>query len=274
VIVGYDDPCDRPYGPTNPDYEGDAVNEIPREDLPMVVLDPAAATPTSMLLLAVQRGASIEQMQQLMDLQERHERNEARKAYFAAITEFKKNAPVVLKDKANTQYKSRYSSIGEWVEKITPALSAHGLTARWELDQTGPAIKITCVLTHALGHSESSTMSGPPDKSGAKNPLQEIKSTVTYLEIATLQAITGLASKEGALDDDGSLGKTMQMDENVKLGYLAKIAALADLKSADVLWATIADECTKAGDVPAYDELKAAMAAQRKALKKAEPATI
>jgi hypothetical protein len=34
-----------------------------------------------------------------------------------------------------------------------------------------------------------------------------------------------------------------------------------------VLWQEIATEGTKVGDVPAYDELKAAMAAKRKSLK-------
>jgi hypothetical protein len=48
------------------------------------------------------------------------------------------------------------------------------------------------------------------------------------------------------------------MDERVKADYIEmQINALADMKAAEVLWATIADECTKVGDVPAYDELKA-----------------
>jgi hypothetical protein len=45
-------------------------------------------------------------------------------------------------------------------------------------------------------------LSSPPDTSGAKNPLQQIKSAITYLEGATFQAITGIVASDE--DDDGN----------------------------------------------------------------------
>ena len=62
------------------------------------------------------------------------------------------------------------------------------------------------------------------------------------------------------------------MNPEVRAGYETAINALTDMKAAEVLWATIATECTRVGDVPAYDELKAAMAAKRKTLKKSDGA--
>ncbi len=51
------------------------------------------ATPYSILQLAIEKGASIDQLEKLMALQERHEANESRKAYVAAMAAFKKNPP-------------------------------------------------------------------------------------------------------------------------------------------------------------------------------------
>ena len=56
-------------------------------------------------------------------------------------------------------------------------------------------------VTHIKGHSEDTTLSGPPDDSGRKNNIQQIASTVSYLERYTLFALLGLASQD--MDDDG-----------------------------------------------------------------------
>ena len=47
-------------------------------------------------------------------------------------------------------------------------------------------------------------MKGPPDTSGSKNTLQQIKSTITYLEVSTYQAVTGVVAEDSNLDDDGN----------------------------------------------------------------------
>ena len=56
-------------------------------------------------------------------------------------------------------------------------------------------------MTHLEGHSEKTFLRGQHDKSGGKNAIQAICSTVTYLERYTLFAITGLAAMDQ--DDDG-----------------------------------------------------------------------
>lgn len=166
---------------------------------------PKNATPLQLIQAAYQDRAPVEYMKELMALQERYEANEARKAYNEAIAAFKANPPRVTKDKVNKQYDSRYTSIGNLVNTVNTELSKYDLNVRWDIDQSVQGvIKVTCILSHAMGHSEQTSLSAPPDTSGQKNPIQQIKSTVTYLEIATYQAITGIASDEANLDDDGN----------------------------------------------------------------------
>ena len=162
----------------------------------------AGITPMAMLASAVEQGHDLEKIEKLMELESRWKADQAREAYYVALAEFKKVGVTVTKDKHNAQYNSKYTGIGNLVNTVSEAMAPFGLNARWEIDQTG-GIKVTCILSHTLGHSESVPMSGPPDESGKKNPLQQIKSTVTYLESATFQAVTGVVSSDAA-DNDGN----------------------------------------------------------------------
>ena len=223
-------------------------------------------TPMSMLQLALSKGASIEQMQQLMDLQERHERNEARKAFVIALAKFKANPPEIIKNIKVAFGTTKYAHAGldQASEKIGAALAGVGISHTWDIQQA-EKIKVTCILTHILGHSERVSMEGMADTSGSKNPLQAIASAISFMQRYTLFMASGVAPKNA--DDDGRGGvNTHEMDPRAKADFAAAIDALADKKSAETLWAKIADACTKSGDVNAYAELKTLMTAKVKKL--------
>jgi hypothetical protein len=189
----------------------------------------AAMTPMEMLNAAIERGADLDTLERLMDLNDRWEKSQAKKAYIEAKAAFKANAPRILKDKENKQYNSRYASIGNVVEKANEALSKHGLDASWDFEQ-GERIKVTCTLRHLLGHAESVSLSAPPDNSGAKNPLQQIKSTLTYLKLATFEAVTGIATQEGNLDDDGNASGE---DQTISEEQVTELVDIAEAVGAD-----------------------------------------
>lgn len=161
------------------------------------------SSPAEMIRLAVSGGADLEKLEKLLGIQERWEANEARKAFHQAMADFKSHSPRITKDKKNNQYNSMYTTLGNLVNTVNPELSKNGLSASWDIKQNG-TISVTCRITHKLGHSECSTASAPADVSGSKNAIQQIKSTVTYLKAVTFEAITGLASSDANLDDDGA----------------------------------------------------------------------
>lgn len=161
-------------------------------------------TPVQMIMAAITGHADLDKIEKLLTLQERWEANEARKAYHKAMAEFKANPPKINKDKqvgySTNAGKVGYShaSLGNVTEKISSELSKYGLSASWTTDQTDK-ISVTCHITHSLGHSERTTLSANADKTGSKNEIQAVGSTITYLERYTLLALTGLATYE---DDD------------------------------------------------------------------------
>lgn len=167
-----------------------------------------AASPMNMMLHAMDRGASLEQVEKMMALQERWEANEARKAYNTAFAQFKAEAVRIIKNREVTDGPLRgkaYAELHAVVDALTPALSRHGLSASWKLTKDEPQwMEVTCTLRHVQGHEESVSMGGPPDAGGAKNAIQARASTKSYLERYTLKAICGVA--EGGDDDDGNGG--------------------------------------------------------------------
>lgn len=177
---------------------------------PVVTLPPAVAavmTPMELLSIAIQKGADLAQMEKLMDLQERWERNEARKAFYAALAAFKAAPPTITKNKtvdfSTSKGRTTYdhATLDEVALKIGAALAPHGLSFRWEPSQAQGRIRVTCYLQHVLGHTESVFLEGPADDSGNKNAIQQVGSTVTYLQRYTLLSITGMAVQDQ--DDDG-----------------------------------------------------------------------
>jgi len=166
--------------------------------------------------LAIEQKSDLVTIEKFMDLRERWEKNEARKQFHIAMSAFKASLPTVVKDKTNLQYKSKYASEDALINTINPELSKHGLSATFEFPSNqSDKITVICHITHAKGHRESVSLSGPVDVSGAKNPLQQIKSTATYLRKATFEAALGIASSENDADDDGN-GATAYVSDKQK----------------------------------------------------------
>ncbi len=177
-------------------------NEIQKTESPLM----AAAA----LVQQADGKIDVDKLEALLKVQLQWEANEAKKAYVVAMAAFKENPPEILKDKT-VNYKTqkgvtnyKHATLYNVTTKINQELSKHGLTASWVTSQENGSIKVTCKITHVMGHSEETCLSAPPDNTGSKNAIQAIASTVTYLERYTLLALTGLATADQ--DDDGKAG--------------------------------------------------------------------
>lgn len=215
-----------------------------------------AATPMSMLAVAVQRGMDAATIQGLMDLQDRFEAKEALKAFNVAFSAFKAEAVQIIKNKTvdtGPLTGKKYAELFAVVNAITPALSKHGLSAAWKLTKDEKEwIEVTCTIKHILGHSESVSMGGPPDAGGAKSAIQARASTVSYLERYTLKAICGVSEQND--DTDGSKAEGMS-DET--LDHFTKLIQEQTTKdAAKEKWKTAAKECGRLNDLASSEKLK------------------
>ena len=208
------------------------------------ILQQSAALPSQprstmdMVSAAVAQGASIELVERLMALHKEFEADEARKAFFDAKASFKKDAPDILRDMKNTQFSSKYTSLGHLVGTVNIVLARHGLDASWDIAQGDKGeITVTCILTHLAGHQERVAIKSLPDTSGgsSKNPIQQVKSAITYLRGATFEAVTGIATKSSLVnaDDDanGAYGReTLNKAQVMELRALAEKTGVSDAR--------------------------------------------
>lgn len=171
----------------------------------------ADTTPTGMLARAVSAGASIEVLEKLMALQERWEANQARKAFDEAVSCAKAEIPPIQRN-ATGHNSKKYADFSAIAKIVDPVLSKYGLSYRFRTVQN-ERINVTCILAHKSGHSEETTLAGPPDSTGSKNAIQAIGSTLTYLQRYSLVQMLGLAASD---DDDGNLAGALINEDEIK----------------------------------------------------------
>jgi hypothetical protein len=194
-------------------------------------------SPAGMMLTLLSKGASLADVSQMMDLQERWEKREAEKAYNAAFAAFtgekvtvmkRKRVEFTTRDGDTTSYK--HAELADVTDAVDGPLGKHGFGYSWKTRQDKEGITVTCTLKHALGHSEQVSLTAPPDTSGKKNAIQQISSTITYLERTTLKLVTGVSEKGEDNDGADAGGGRSEWLANW-LDRIAKARDVGDLRS-------------------------------------------
>lgn len=199
---------------------------------------PAAVTPMDMIDRALVAGADPSTLEKLLALQERWEANQGRKAFDEAMAAAKAEIPTIRKNrvvdftsqKGRTHYK--HEDLAEIARTVNPILGKHGLSYRFRTRaEPNEPVSVTCIVTHRLGYFEENTLTGPRDDSGNKNSLQQVGSTLTYLQRMTLKAALGLAAAE---DDDARAAGQSADDGPISEVQAATIRALCEETGTDI----------------------------------------
>ena len=221
------------------------------DKLPVVQPPSAVAvnSPAGVMLAALAQGATLEQVEKMMDLQERWEKREAEKAFADAFAAFRGENIIIPKGKFVDRGKAgsfHQAEFDDACRRLSPALSRHGFGFRH--DQRFGVVRrmhdgaesdvgwvwVTCFLEHKAGHTKSLELEGPPGDLSANTPVQNMQATATYLKRQSLLAITGTAT--GGEDDESKLrksaaneAKSEAIDEQRKAGEAAAQEGLARL---------------------------------------------
>ncbi len=215
-------------------------------------------TPAAMLQLAASKDVDPDKLQKLMDFAERWQANAAKMAFNTAMMAFKTDA---LRISRNITYSDgplkgkKYADLFGVVDKLTPALSSHGLSASWKVTKDDPGwLEVTCTIRHEAGHSESVSMGGEPDKGPARNAITARGSSMTYLERYTLLAAVGMAV--AGQDDDAQ--QAGALDDKVVTERLDWIRCAADLSELERVYKNAYKEAFDAKDLKTIEEYKTA----------------
>jgi hypothetical protein len=167
------------------------------------------ASPLDIVQAAMNSG-NVEMYKEAVALYKEMDGLAARKAFDNAMADARAEIPVIRKDRrvgfdskkvGATRTDYAHESLAEIARTIDKILSAHGLSYRFRVSsEINQPVKVTCIISHRDGHFEETSLQAGRDDSGNKNAIQQVGSTVTYLQRYTLKAALGLSAAE---DDDG-----------------------------------------------------------------------
>lgn len=173
-------------------------------------LEPAIGT---LVERAIDKGVDVTLLEQLVSLQERIYDRDARAAFIAALSAFRQACPPIPKTRENSQFsverngvkrKSKYAAL-EDIERIAgPVAAQHGLVWTWDTRVEEQLMHVTCRVLHAMGHSESATVTMPHGSNAGSSPQQKYGSTQTYGMRYSLIAALGITTADE--DTDGNAG--------------------------------------------------------------------
>ena len=215
--------------------------------------------PANLIELALKQNAPIEQLEKLLALQERFEDRQAIKSFLIAKSDFQSRCPILTKSKTVkfNQVNYNYIPLGEIAHQIKGLLKDCGLSYRWETKEDNGLISITCIVSHIDGHSESNTMSAKKDASGAKNEIQQIGSTITYLQRYSLIGALGISTADSDMDAQQPKEKDVKLSKEASSDLLSKAKIVIDVYEK-------ADELQKNGRLFIMEQVKAGLNAKHR----------
>jgi hypothetical protein len=165
--------------------------------------------PQALIAAAIDKGASIETLERLVQLAKDIRAITAKEAYNKAIAEFQRRCPPIKKNRAMVvqgRPTYRYGDLGEIIATISPLMGELGLSKSWEAVHASKPnhVASVCIISHELGHSERS---GPTEipygtDGNRMNAAQSVGSAKTYAKRYSLCDALGISPE----DDDDATG--------------------------------------------------------------------
>lgn len=164
--------------------------------------------------VATDPNADISKLEKMLDMQERVLNRNAAQAFAADMAAMQAEMPRVFKLAAG--HNTTYARLEDINDALRPTLQKFGFCVTFRINQQGlESVTITAVCSHKLGHSETASMTLPLDKSGSKNAVQAIGSTVSYGKRYAMCALLNISTGD---DTNGAeLGRSQSKPEAPKL---------------------------------------------------------
>ena len=171
----------------------------------IIVSEPKELETATFIQQAIQANLPIETMEKLFAMHEKFKERKAKKAYISALSKFqnacpeiKKTKKVMNKDGQSVRY--QYAPLDEIIKQIKKPLSDSGFSYRWEVKNEPEFIEAVAIITHELGHSESSSFKVPIDKEGFMTAPQKYASALTFAKRYSLSNVLGISTAEEDTD--------------------------------------------------------------------------
>lgn len=180
---------------------------------------------------AIASNASVETLERLFDLRAKVKAEAAAEAFVEALGAFqqacptiKKTKKVINKDGHSVRY--QFAPLDAISAQIKTPMRVAGLSYSWDTKHEEGHMKVTCKITHILGHFETSTLEIPIDKEGFMTAPQKYASAQTFAKRYTLVNALGITTAD---EDDDSLSTPKESDaKSIKAKITLRLRTLGE----------------------------------------------
>lgn len=148
-------------------------------------------------------------MQQLLDMQLKILDREAKQHYIRDFASMQAEFPSIKK-RGRTQ-QSTYATFDDINDGVAPARGKYGFALSFVPETSEGFMKITAILSHHAGHTETSAITLPFDTSGNKNAVQAQGSAIRYGMRYSIVALLSISTHDG--DDNDADGLHEKVSE-------------------------------------------------------------
>lgn len=219
-----------------------------------VALAPASVDPQAIIMKALEVNPTPELLREMLEVEKEWRAEMAKRAFVAAMAKFKQECPSVLAKTATANFQAssgpvqyKWTPLEVIIEIVTPHLARNDLSVKWQERQSDGVVMSTCIVKHALGHSEENSLAARPKPNKLLSPAQEVATAVTSLRRYTLLGALGLATAEMDDAEGSSKGRGRKQPKPTK----AQVDQLKQLATEEML---TPEQRSRAGQVAGWAE--------------------
>lgn len=186
---------------------------------------------------AISKGLPVETMEKLFSLREKVKAEYAKEEFMKAMANFQKNCPVIekkqeVKDKGGV-LRYKFANLGDIVEQVKKPLGDNDLSYDFITEDLKDQLKITCTVTHALGHSKSSSFQIPIGTEAYMTDVQKYGARVTFGKRYSFCNALGILTGDEDID-----AKEEEVIQIIPKELVEKIDATKTTDELKVIWET------------------------------------
>ncbi len=149
----------------------------------IAVQEPREMTsPESLIALALQHNASVDNLERILQMQREIKAERAREAFHKALATFQANCPIITKSSTagSGNYSYKYASLDHIVSQTRDLISQNGFSYTFDTKKTDTALITYCHVKHIEGHSETSQFEIAIDTGAKMNISQKDGAASSY----------------------------------------------------------------------------------------------
>lgn len=184
---------------------------------------------------AISKGLPVETMEKLFSLREKVKAEYAKEEFMKAMANFQKNCPVIEKKQEvkgkQGEIRYKFANLGDIVEQVKKPLGDNNLSYDFITEDLKDQLKITCTVTHALGHSKSSSFQIPIGTEAYMTDVQKYGARVTFGKRYSFCNALGILTGDEDID-----AKEEEVIQIIPKELIEKIDAAKTLKELKDIW--------------------------------------